>query len=143
MDYYGRGSLDKFIKEHDPPFHQRLRWVLDITKGLHKLHSAEVYHGSLRCGNVFVDDEDRAVIADYGVAQLTDNPEFTFPKSADWHRWGGPELVSFTSDSSIRQDKLDIYALGMTMLEVRFFHEVPDSSQSYNIPGLLGEKAFR
>ncbi|KXN83951.1 Mitogen-activated protein kinase kinase kinase dlk-1 [Leucoagaricus sp. SymC.cos] len=141
MDYYQCGLLDKFIKEHNPPFHQQLRWVHEIAEGLHELHSAEVYHGSLQCGNVFVDDENRAVIADYGVAQLADNPEFTFTKSADLYCWGGLELVLFTWDSDIQQDKLNIYALGMTILEVHFFHEVPDSSQSYSIPDLLWEKA--
>ncbi|KXN87835.1 Serine/threonine-protein kinase STE20 [Leucoagaricus sp. SymC.cos] len=90
----------------------------DIAAGLAYLHSKHVYHGDLRGANVFLDNDDNAVVTDYGIAHYFNHSDFTLAKSIGTVRWTGPEVVSLAPDPSPKYDKLDVFALGMTILEV-------------------------
>ncbi|KXN81335.1 Serine/threonine-protein kinase HT1 [Leucoagaricus sp. SymC.cos] len=139
MDYHPRGSLNNHITEHDPPFDQRRQWVLEMAQGLSSLHSSGVCHGSLRSSNVFLDTENRAVLADYGISQYINDSDFTQTRFNDLVRWTGPEVISPAPDQVVLQDKLDIYALGMTMLEV-FTGKPPFSDiPSHKVPSAISE----
>ncbi|KAF5347748.1 hypothetical protein D9756_010229 [Leucocoprinus leucothites] len=129
LDYFPKGSLIKHIVKNTPPDEQRLRWVLEIAEGLAHLHSFEVYHGDLRCANVFLNGSNQAVIADYAIAQYFSNSDFTSAKSTGTVRWTGPEVISIPPDPNSSKEKLDIFAFGMTMLEI-FSGEAPYNGKS-------------
>jgi hypothetical protein len=78
----------------------------------------------LRQANVFLDDSLKAVLADYGIAHYFNNSDFTSAKSTGTVRWTGPEVISLPPDPNPKLDKLDIFALGMTILEVRGIHAI-------------------
>lgn len=65
-----------------------------------------------------MDHNYRAVIADYGIADFFVHSDFTSAKSTATVRWTAPEVIAIPPDPNIRMDKVDVFALGMTMLEV-------------------------
>ncbi|KXN89022.1 Serine/threonine-protein kinase sepA [Leucoagaricus sp. SymC.cos] len=118
LNYYPRGSLIKYIEKNDPPFQQRLKWASDIAAGLAYLHSHNVCHGDLRGANVFLDKKYGAVLTDYGIAQYFNKSDFTSAKSTCIFRWKGPEVNALKPDADIAPDKLDVWAMGMTLVEI-------------------------
>jgi len=46
------------------------RFMYEIAKGMEYLHSQGVLHGDLKAANVFVDDEIRCVISDFGQSEM-------------------------------------------------------------------------
>lgn len=129
MDYYPKGNIIRHIQKHNPPTEQRMNWVFDIANGLAYLHSFAVYHGDLRGGNVFLDNNNRAVIADYGIASYFNSSDFTSAKSTNTVRWSAPETIALPPNPNPQPEKIDIFALGMTMLEV-FSGQPPYSDKS-------------
>lgn len=129
MDYYPKGNIIKHIQKHNPSTEQRMSWVLDIANGLAYLHSFNVYHGDLRGGNVFLDNSNRAVIADYGIASYFNSSDFTSAKSTSTVRWSAPETIALPPAPTPQPEKIDIFALGMTMLEI-FSGHPPYSDKS-------------
>jgi len=129
MDYYSKGNIVKHVQKHSPSTVQRMRWVLDIANGLAYLHSFAVYHGDLRGGNVFLDSDNRAVIADYGIASYFNSSDFTSAKSTNTVRWSAPEMIALPPTPNPQPEKIDIFALGMTMLEI-FSGQPPYSDKS-------------
>jgi serine/threonine protein kinase len=83
--------------------------------------------------NVFLGDRNQAVIADYGIAHHFNSSDFTSAKSTGTVRWTGPEVISLPPHPSPMPDKLDIFALGMTMLEVRVLHVARHASTDSHI----------
>ncbi|TFK21726.1 kinase-like protein [Coprinopsis marcescibilis] len=114
----------------------KLQWFKDITLGLTFLHGPKppVLHGDLRCANIFLDDEGRCVLADFGLAFLIDASECTSTKAAGSSRWMAPEIMdpksvqehdpyhSFSAAS-------DVFSLAMTAIEI-FTGKPPFSKKS-------------
>lgn len=73
--------------------------------------------------NVFVNNEKRAVIADYELGQVIEyRKNFTTIKPAGPTRWTAPELTSHTGDDEDDGPHFtaatDIFAFAMTVIEV-------------------------
>ena len=71
-----------------------------------------------------MNDENRAVIADFELQQIIDFRSFTSYKSAGPARWMAPEV--FTNDVDDEDDRslaADIFAFAMTTIEVYFLLE--------------------
>ncbi|KAG9024643.1 hypothetical protein FRB95_011248 [Tulasnella sp. JGI-2019a] len=86
-----------------------------IASGLAYLHEAHVIHGDLKASNVLLDDSVTPMICDFG---LTKNDQFHTTsdtmKGAGTVRWMCPSLM----DGAPRSKKTDIYAFGMTIVEI-------------------------
>ncbi|KAG8981770.1 hypothetical protein FRB94_002970 [Tulasnella sp. JGI-2019a] len=86
-----------------------------IASGLAYLHTSGVIHGDIKAANVLLDDALNPLLADFG---LTKNEEFdaTSPGLAGGGtaRWKSPGLT----EEQPRTTKTDIYALGMTIVEI-------------------------
>jgi len=129
MDYFPRGNIVKYIQKYDPPAQQRIYWASEVADGLAHLHSFAVYHGDLRGANIFLDDNNRAVVADYAIAHYFNNSDFTSAKSTGTIRWTAPEVIALPPDPDLQPEKIDIFAFGMTMLEI-FSGQPPYSDKS-------------
>ncbi|KAG8995177.1 hypothetical protein FRB93_001210 [Tulasnella sp. JGI-2019a] len=103
-----------------------------IASGLAYLHTHNVIHGDLKAANVLLDDLLNPLICDFG---LTKNDEWnvTSPglKGSGTARWKSPGLT----DDLPKTKKTDIYAFGMTIVEVLTgdvpFPNLPGSHQVY------------
>lgn len=95
--------------------------VLDVAYGLQHLHSLEppIVHSGLKGSSILISDAGRAVVADFGlrkaVENLADSVIFPEEETRVPYRWMAPELLA---DEALIEKSIDIYAWGMTALEV-------------------------
>jgi serine/threonine protein kinase len=113
--------------------------ILGIVRGLQFMHFLKVVHGDIKAVrlvtihivgitvnivqiNVLVDGDRNARLADFGLVSALSNASiatshFTSGGARGTARWMAPEL--FTDSESPRSDVSDIYALTITVWEVR------------------------
>ncbi|KAG8988863.1 hypothetical protein FRB94_000368 [Tulasnella sp. JGI-2019a] len=86
-----------------------------IASGLAYLHACGVIHGDIKAANVLLDDTLNPLLGDFGLAKK-DDLKATSPgmKGSGTTMWKSPGLHNGES----RTTKTDIYALGMTIVEV-------------------------
>lgn len=97
-----------------------------IACGLAYMHSprVQVVHGDIRCANVLVDSDGNPRISDFGLAQFEElhatMSGASSRKGRGSLRWQAPELVlpATFGGNGVHTTKSDIYAFGMTCLEV-------------------------
>ncbi|KAG8710635.1 hypothetical protein FRC08_016918 [Ceratobasidium sp. 394] len=110
------GSLPSYLDKH--PELSRCNMSTHVCTGLEYLHRTGVVHGDLKGNNVLVSDKGVPMITDFGNAVLQQGTlQFTgsIKLSGLTPRWTAPEIM----DEKTKQSKeADVYALGMTILEI-------------------------
>ncbi|QRV90237.1 hypothetical protein RhiJN_18255 [Ceratobasidium sp. AG-Ba] len=109
------GSLPHYLEQN--PKMDRCILSVQVCEGLFYLHESRVVHGDLKAANILVSEHGVPQLADFGNATLQ---ECTLQFSTSSTnaivstRWAAPELFQGTTCSI----PADIYALGMTILEI-------------------------
>ncbi|QRW09974.1 Tyrosine kinase catalytic domain protein [Ceratobasidium sp. AG-Ba] len=124
MEY---GDLPKYLSQN--PKVNRYHISAQVSEGLSHLHSHGIVHGDLKGLNILISNEHKPVLTEFGYATLADSTMlFTAatPSAGLSFRWAAPELLA---SQSKQNQETDVYALGMTILEiftgkVPFFHKV-------------------
>jgi serine/threonine protein kinase len=115
MEYACHGSLDRVIRDAARPFpwRRRVRILLDIAKGLVRLHGSEpqVVHTDLKPHNVLIARNWRAKLCDFGCSKLS---EYT---KAHTTVVGSPAYMCPESRVPMAQPvpEWDIYAFAVVM----------------------------
>eukprot|EP00557_Chaetoceros_sp_GSL56_P006807 CAMPEP_0176495324 /NCGR_PEP_ID=MMETSP0200_2-20121128/10586_1 /TAXON_ID=947934 /ORGANISM="Chaetoceros sp., Strain GSL56" /LENGTH=1214 /DNA_ID=CAMNT_0017893175 /DNA_START=711 /DNA_END=4355 /DNA_ORIENTATION=- len=121
------GTLKQFInKVQIIRYKIAKRWAVQILKGLEYLHSQEppIIHRDLKCDNIFINGTSGDLrIGDLGLSTVISN------KSKVLSVLGTPEFMAPELYDESYDEKVDIYAFGMCMLEI-FTKEVPYSECS-------------
>ncbi|CAE6489763.1 unnamed protein product [Rhizoctonia solani] len=110
------GTLPRYLNNTENP--DRCDLCTQICDGLAYLHSVGIVHGDLKGANVLVLTDGTPVLTDFGSAMfLGRGLQFTETtrQGGLTIRWAAPELLQESGRSSVAAD---VYALGMTMLEV-------------------------
>ncbi|KAF8597063.1 hypothetical protein BDV93DRAFT_527688 [Ceratobasidium sp. AG-I] len=115
------GTLSAYI--HKNPSVDRWALCLQVAEGLAYMHSINMVHGDLKGANVFVSDKGIAKLGDFGHSILQHHSlSFTATTNigGGTARWMAPELLMDDDEhnSADRSMPADVYALGMTILEV-------------------------
>jgi serine/threonine protein kinase len=135
LPFYSNGGVVEYVRGKND--RSKLDMVRQIAAGLKYLHDNSVVHGDLRGANVLVDHDGCARICDYGLAFIIEPSEFTSIKTAGACRWTAPEIMSPAENTQVTNGndpaplftkKSDIYAFGMTMLEI-FTGKMPFSQK--------------
>ncbi|QRV95989.1 Serine/threonine-protein kinase [Ceratobasidium sp. AG-Ba] len=109
------GTLTKYLECH--PEADRCAMSVQVAEGLAYLHTLEVVHRDLKAANIYVSKDGVARLGGFNDVSLqeeaTELPE-TLSKDVPSARWAAPELFKDNKYS----DKTDVYALGMTILEI-------------------------
>jgi len=120
------GSVNCFLKTW--PDKDRYTLCKQLVDAVKYLHDANVVHGDIKGDNLLVDSDGTLKLGDFGLAILHDTAmhfSMTDPGGGTL-RWMAPELL--IDDDSRRTQETDIYAMGMTMLEIISgnvpFHEI-------------------
>jgi serine/threonine protein kinase len=102
------GNLRPFLKKcaKDIDIERRLRWAKQIADALRFVHSTNVVHGDVTCGNILLDGQLNTKLSDFGGSSLDGSPLLVAVTAS--HRCPGPAL-------SIQGD---IFALGSTLYEI-------------------------
>lgn len=111
QEYHKNGDITNFLNSHNfLPLPQALKVLQDILFGLEYLHNNGFYHNDIKPGNILIDDQNNAVLADYGIAGFSPDVLPIIPKNSyKVHR--APESTGASKVISIHSD---IYQVGCT-----------------------------
>ncbi|KAJ6589590.1 kinase-like domain-containing protein, partial [Mycena capillaripes] len=118
--YMRNGTMNHFVKSRNGTFPDRRvdRLVFETAQGLAYLHSKNIVHGDLRGGNVLIDDDEHAQLADFGLAIVTDTTLGTTSTTQRGSlRWMAPELHDYQLEFK-RTEASDVYAFACLCIEI-------------------------
>ncbi|KAG8776477.1 hypothetical protein FRC12_000890 [Ceratobasidium sp. 428] len=121
-----QGTLQQHLERN--PDVDRYLLCLDISEGVAYLHQNDTIHGDIKSANVLISGEGVAKLTDFGCTKLkTSTLCFTTTTGGQAlsTRWAAPERLR----GGICSKEADVYALGMTLLEV-VTGEVPFSDKA-------------
>ncbi|CAE7073902.1 unnamed protein product [Rhizoctonia solani] len=122
-EWMDNGNLHDYLLKH--PRANRYQLCIHVTSGLEYMHGRNTVHGDLKALNVLVSSEGIARLSDFDFSIMSDASSLVFTASSNNRmgsiRWVAPEMISGTLK---RTTRTDVYALGMTMLEI-FTGDVP------------------
>ena len=138
IEYMPKGSLFTVLHSGEPlSWSRRLRFALDITRGVQYLHERNIFHRDLKSGNVLIDAHYNAKIADFGLAKVYAETRTTtrLPQqdSAGTLAWIAPELfagkptvfiLSLVAGATIDEQDLQITAQNTTPIIIKRGDEV-------------------
>ncbi|CAE6481488.1 unnamed protein product [Rhizoctonia solani] len=112
------GNLSQFLADRTDV--DRYKMCVQIAEAVSFLHDAKLVHGDIKALNILVTKDHRPQLTDFGSASLT---EYTLKFSTTTYvastslRWTAPEILLEVSSRGLSCQG-DVYALGMTFLEV-------------------------
>jgi serine/threonine kinase 3 len=114
MEYCGLGSVSDIMTITKKTLNERQIAVIlrDALKGLVLLHQYRRIHRDIKAGNILLNDECVAKIADFGVSRL--RPDFSkIHTVTGTPYWMAPEVIQEEYDLEV-----DIWSLGITAIEM-------------------------
>ncbi|CAE6461817.1 unnamed protein product [Rhizoctonia solani] len=138
------GDLRDYLKQN-PGVDRLSMVVIQVAEGVDYLHGIPMIHGDIKAANIFVSKQGVANIGDFGTSTFQGDQSIGFSSTANPNivgtmRWMAPEM--FTPNSAHSREA-DIYALGMTTLEI-MTGRVPFSQYDHDFQVIravaLGEK---
>lgn len=117
MKWLGGGSVADRLVGGPMPFNQVVTWTEQVAAGLDFAHSRGVVHRDIKPGNIMLDEQGRAVLADFGVVRAVASS--TISQSLSGGILGTPAYVSpevWNGEEAIPAS--DIYALTCVVYEL-------------------------
>ncbi|CAG5134791.1 unnamed protein product [Candidula unifasciata] len=120
-EFISGGTLEALLanRAEELPWILRIKLSLDISEGLHYLHSQAVFHRDLTSRNILIKKGEnrnyQAVIADFGLATQIPDPGSTEPLppvGCPW--WMAPEVIH----GQFYDERADVFSLGIILLEI-------------------------
>ncbi|XP_076903957.1 putative serine/threonine-protein kinase PIX13 [Bidens hawaiensis] len=122
------GKINSFA--HAPDTAERLSWgtrlliMIGIARGLTYLHSANVIYRDLQSSNILLDDNFKAKLGDFGLADIGETHVTT--RVMGTYGYAAPEYLTTGHLST----KADIYGFGVLLLESITGQKAIDSNRS-------------
>ncbi len=106
---------DYRIRDESVPLGEVVRILLDVLDGLAYAHSEGMIHRDIKPGNILLTKRGRAVIADFGIAQMVEGTRHTAPGAL----LGTMNYMAPEQGLEGRSDaRSDLYALGVVLYEM-------------------------
>ena len=115
MPYVQGSDLSSMLKESGTlPIPRTLRYVSQIVDGLVAAHEAGVVHRDLKPANIMIDEDDCALIMDFGIAHSSSAGGRNAEKVVGTLAYMAPEQAQ----AKPTDQRADVYALGMMLREM-------------------------
>lgn len=118
-------SLERLVDQR-PPVQKVLQIVIKIASALQYAHEHQIIHRDVKPSNILLDEFDEPMLADFGVAELTDWPSLTLSGTLT----GTP---MYMAPEQARGEEVtpasDVYSLAVVLFETltgRVPYELPD-----------------
>jgi len=116
MEYLEGPTLAQVLKTESPLALERVIGIVDqIGEALDYAHQHEVVHRDIKPSNVFLLENDKAKVADFGLAKLTSASDLT-PERETYGTFG------YTSPEQLQEQEIDgrtdIFSLGIVIYEM-------------------------
>lgn len=120
MKFVEGESLQSYIERSSPlPVRKTVSLVSDIAAALHHAHEAGVVHRDVKPANAILDEKERPVVTDFGIASALDDDTLTLPGTI----MGTALYMSPEQCEGRRVDhKADQYSLGIISYEMLSGH---------------------
>ncbi|CAE7155356.1 unnamed protein product, partial [Rhizoctonia solani] len=117
-EWMDNGNLHQYLIKN--PDADRYQLCIHVASGLEYMHSRGTVHGDLKALNVLVSSDGIARLSDFDFSIMSDASSLVFTATSNTRagsvRWVAPEML--TNEVAHRTTQSDVYALGMTMLEI-------------------------
>jgi WD40 repeat protein/transcriptional regulator with XRE-family HTH domain len=112
------GSVQGLLQGGPLPIETVARLLEQICAALHSAHRIGVIHRDLKPGNVLLDEDANAYLADFGIAKNLGNPDLEHQTEVD-ALIGSPQYMSPEQIRSLTvRPQTDIYCLGVMLYEM-------------------------
>lgn len=116
------GSLAKLLENGPPPLELTLQIMEQIGSALGTAHRQGVIHRDLKPGNILLDEQQNAYLADFGIAKQLAHPDLSQVNLND-ASLGSPAYISPEQiHSEYVRPQTDIYCLGIVLYELLTGH---------------------
>ncbi|XP_063281986.1 tyrosine-protein kinase HCK-like [Pelobates fuscus] len=124
-EYMQKGSLLDFLKSDEgnqQPLHQLIDFSAQIAEGMWYLEKKNYIHRDLRAANCLVSESLACKIADFGLARVIEDSEYTAREGAKFPiKWTSPEAANYGSFTI----KSDVWSFGILMMEIITYGRTP------------------
>uniref|UniRef100_A0A8C9KRI5 Tyrosine-protein kinase n=1 Tax=Panthera tigris altaica TaxID=74533 RepID=A0A8C9KRI5_PANTA len=124
-EYMENGSLVDFLKT--PPgikltINKLLDMAAQIAEGMAFIEERNYIHRDLRAANILVSDTLSCKIADFGLARLIEDNEYTAREGAKFPiKWTAPEAINYGTFTI----KSDVWSFGILLTEIVTHGRIP------------------
>ncbi|ORX59528.1 kinase-like protein [Hesseltinella vesiculosa] len=132
-DYCAKGDLYHYFqrtRNNPPGFKQKISYMYDIAWGVSYLHGRRppIAHRDIKSMNILIDADDRAKVADFGLARIRERSNTVMHTSCGTINWQAPEIWRINPSYT---EKADVYSLGLVFWEILTWGEKGYPYQSY------------
>lgn len=107
MEYCARGSLRDVIANKKIDSVNILRWITELSETLQVVHERRIVHHDIKPDNILFTENWTIKLSDFGIANT----------GAGTRGYMSPEALSWDRES-VTDPRVDIYALGVTLMEL-------------------------
>ncbi len=119
MDYIKGKSLSELVKQNGPMSEQKaLHYIKQVALALQYVHNHNRLHLDVKPGNIMVDENDNAILIDFGASKQYDECEGENTSTLLGKTPGYAPLEQMGNDVVKFMPATDIYALGATMYKL-------------------------
>ncbi|XP_061486793.1 tyrosine-protein kinase HCK isoform X2 [Rhineura floridana] len=137
------GSLLDFLKSdegHKQPLPTLIDFSAQIAEGMAYIEQQNYIHRDLRAANILVSAMLVCKIADFGLARVIDDNEYTAREGAKFPiKWTAPEAINYGSFTI----KSDVWSFGILLMEIITYGRTPYPGMSHQEVIRALERGYR
>nr|XP_027801003.1 tyrosine-protein kinase HCK isoform X2 [Marmota flaviventris] len=135
-EFMAKGSLLDFLKSGEgskQPLPKLIDFSAQIAEGMAFIEQRNYIHRDLRAANILVSASLVCKIADFGLARIIEDNEYTAREGAKFPiKWTAPEAINFGSFTI----KSDVWSFGILLMEIVTYGRIP-------YPGMSNPEVIR
>ena len=117
MEFCELGDLNDYLVNNETTLTERISFMLDMTRGVHYLHTQNIIHRDLKPENILLTKQKgdiRCKVSDFGISKIKMTRYDKFSTFIGSQAYMAPEITGDRDYGS----EVDVYALGMLFFTV-------------------------